>query len=267
LELPLFYRSHNIEFKYMRAQAGAARTIRDKMAFSLASLHLENLEVQLQMRSSAVFDISHDDLEYWRHRGVAKNIWVPPLFPEEPRSVGLTWSQRPFDVVFLGNLNTPNNVAGLEWFLRRVYPLLADHKPEIRVCIAGSRPTSEIRNLIGASGVDLNENPYDADAVWNSGRVLINPILSGSGVNVKSVEMLRFEASLVSTSVGVRGFPQNVRAEFRIADETVAFADEILASLVSPYVTRPQRRVARDYFGPAGIQPMVQAIEAVLAQS
>ena len=185
--------------------------------------------------------------------------WLPFLV-DGPNSnapaVAKVW-----DVIFLGNLNTPNNYRGLEWFLNSVYPMLQRSDMGISVLIAGSNPSSEFRRLFrSVEGITVIENPLDSAAVLAQGRVLINPILSGSGVNIKSIEMLFQDAHLVTTPIGVRGFPDDVRQEFSVADTPTTFARAILASVSVPYQSTPSRETARLHFNAGRISDVLNML-------
>jgi len=270
LGLPLLYRAHNIEFAYMRSQADIATKRADWFAWHLASLHLKSFETRIQKVSRLVLDISYDDLEYWHSQGVSRSEWAPPLRmldPDRP-TVEIPWPQRAFDIVFLGNLYTPNNVRAVSWFAERVLPILRQSHTAVKVRIAGSHPTEPVRRLIAANPeIDFLENPPDAAAVWQDGRVLINPIHAGGGINVKAVEMLFFNAHLVTTSIGLKGFPPNIHAQFHVADTPEAFAASILKLIDVPYDLTASRQEARRVFGSAGIDRLIASISTAVNES
>jgi hypothetical protein len=261
--VPLFYRSHNIEFQYMRSQADQALSLRDKAAWALACINLKSFEISIQRNSQCVFDISCDDITFWRSMGITHNIWAPPLFASDPttKSALIPYARRPFDIVFLGSLFAPNNVRGIEWFVEEALPIVRRSRPAIKVRIAGSQPNTMIRRLMACNPeINLLEEPADANAIWREGRILVNPILTGSGMNVKSAEMLFYDAHLVTSPMGVRGFPSDMRAEFHVADTAESFAKVIVGLLDTPYELASGRRSARHRLGPAGIDPIIKAI-------
>ena len=265
LALPLVYRSHNIEFRYMRSQARAATGVRRRLALRLASLHLETFELALQPAARVVFDCSPSEAANWKTRGVDHTLWLPNLFAHLPRHQE-DWAGRPYDVVFLGNLNTPNNVAGLAWFVGEVLPVLRRLRPGLRVCIAGSNPASEVSGLLGGQPeIALVRNPERAEEIWSSGRVLINPVLTGSGSNVKSAEMLFYDAPLVTTPSGVREFPAWMRGEFAVGEDAAAFADLIVQALGREgFELTPLRTRLRALFGPEGMRTMLETLTGVI---
>lgn len=230
LGLPLFTRSHNIEHRYMACQSALAKNPRDRLAWWLATRHLETFEESMLRNSQLFFDISVDDMAFWQRRGLSNGRWLPPII--EASGIPIEPTPPSFDVVFLGNLSTPNNVEGVHWFLSKVLPLVILEMPKVSVAIAGSRPVKSIIDACeNMPNVVLMKDPPNAEAIFRSGRVLINPVLHGSGVNVKSVEMLFTNAPIVSTPQGVGGLPDNVKSEFSVAMSPEEYAAQIVRSL------------------------------------
>src|SRR5690606_32576996 len=107
---------------------------------ALANCGLERLELQVLDLADWIFDISYEDCESWRARGITKISWMPPLFCDVSthRNAGtVQW-----DVGYIGNLNAPNNVEAVEWLLTEVLPILQITSPSIRIVVAGSRPNA-----------------------------------------------------------------------------------------------------------------------------
>lgn len=251
-QIPLFYRSHNVEHRYFQQQVAKADILRDKFAWGLNLPHLERVERETLGSATHYFDISNDDLAFWVGQGYRHGTWLPPLidanFADRLSAPYVTPPR--FDVGYLGNLYAPNNVAGVLWFLREVVPILNKSKLNLNIFVAGSQPVAAIRTAIDAlHGVTLIENAPDAVAVLRDARVLVNPIFSGSGVNVKSVEMLFSPAALVTAPQGVAGLPDHVKSCFRLAGNPADFATEIMQGLNSAEATdTPERRQARAEF-------------------
>ena len=262
IDVPILYRSHNIEHQYLRKQAQAAVHLRDRVAWTLASIGLKATERRLMKKSRAIFDISVDDMAFWRDEGILNLHWLPPL-PE------LVFSQHPdsivaCDVVFVGNLGTPNNVRGVEWLLREIFPRLQKLRPDVSCLLVGSNPTTHVLDLVCQTrGVSLEKNVPDVLPYLFGARVLVNPIMVGSGVQVKMLDMLMTDNPIVTTSQGTRGLPRDFKSLFRVADDPTAFALSINDELVSPTVDLAARRNARTAFC---IDKVGQALSIAMGQ-
>jgi len=266
--LPLVYRSHNIEHRYMHRQARAARRWRDRVLWRLACIGLQRFEAGLMAQASWVFDISWDDMAFWQARGLHHISWLPPVAesalasPLAERLV--SGSAAGHDVVFLGNLTTPNNVRGVEWLVQDIRPLVLAQRPGTRFVVAGSNPGPHVRRLCEAEGVQLMPDVADALALYRSARVLVNPVRTGSGTHVKAIEMLMMAAPVVTATQGTMGLPPEVKRLFRVADTAEAFAEQVLDALRSPCDEWAARADARRLFGVEGVADALAHLAAQL---
>jgi hypothetical protein len=258
---PIFYRSHNIEHAYLPGQAKVAVRMRDRIAWSLACIGLRRFEIRTINRSTAVFDISVDDMAYWKGEGVKNIHWLPPLpelaFRDRPNNVISS------DLVFIGNLGTPNNVRGVEWLIEEILPRVRTRLPNIICRIVGSNPTPFIRQLLEKSaGVVLCASVPDTTPYLFGAKVLVNPVMSGSGVQVKMLDMLMTDAPIVTASQGTRGLPAEFKTLFRIADDADAFAQAVIEELNVSSVDLPCRVEARKVFS---VEAVAKALEVANA--
>ena len=256
------FRSHNREYLYVKAQARLVRGWRDRLRAVLNLIWLKAFEEKVLRGAEAFYDISASDLAEWRRRGFMNGEWLPPIIDAaHAAKLGEAAGWAPgYDVGYLGNLVNPNNVEGVLWFAREVMPLLRAAKPDVRMLIAGSKPVPEVVAACRQAGVTLLPNPADAAAVLRDCRVLVNPVFQGSGVNLKSVEMLHTPAALVATSTGVGGMPETATRHFSVADKPEDFATAVLAHLGSD-PTRPEtakeRAEARAVFSARAIEGLI----------
>lgn len=266
LGLPFFYRSQNVEHLYLDRLRRSASTLRSRLALTAGRVRLQGFERRLIDAALCTYDISLDDMAYWQRQGAGDVRWLPPL---------LDWSGRCFeevptgewacDVLFLGNLNTENNIFALRWFLEEVVPSLLRALPQCRIRIAGSNPAPAVRAMCGRNeAVSLLINPEDATALLRTARVLVNPAQSGSGVNLKSLDMLAVRRPVVSTSQGVAGLPPEVRRYFAVCDTPDAFAEAVVRLHQGEGWQPPDTEWLGREFGLARIERLVAEMREVL---
>ena len=273
---PYFYRSHNIEHRYMATQARLADDgLLYRLRLQASVLGLQRWETATVMGAAREFDISIDDLAYWQQRGLARGEWLPPYVAPQVAAQAAAAAERPgaqqHDAVFIGNLHTPNNVEAVGWLLQAVWPLVQARLPSAVLLLAGYAPNDRVRSLVAATtGVTLLADPPDVWTLYASARVLVNPARSGSGVNIKSVEMLHVDRPVVSTTVGVGGLPADIRAQFLVADDAQAFADVLLVAIQQPTQSEASialaRVLARSAFDPAGAVGLLRTIASLAAR-
>lgn len=230
----LLYRAHNIEYRYMAAQRRLASGIKPHLGLTLNLIGLQRFERRLRSLSDRVFDISEQDLREWAAAGLDNGSWLPTPVPQDvakalDHAPGARW-----DVLYFGNLHTPNNVDAVRWLVMEVLPRLP---ATVRVGIAGSSPSRAVMDCVSRDPrVELVANPPLMEDVVVQARVLVNPVRASSGVNLKSVEMLFSRAALVSTVAGVRGLSPAAAACFSVADDAAGFASAIERHLRAPFL-------------------------------
>jgi glycosyltransferase involved in cell wall biosynthesis len=166
--------------------------------------------------------------------------------PEFCQRLAAAPNNKQWHIVYFGNLTTPNNIEAVVWLVQQVLPLIPS--ATLKIAIAGSNPAAAVLKIIETDKrITLIANPDDMTQIISSARVLVNPMQAGSGVNLKSVEMLFTDAALVSTSVGAGGLPAQVQACFALADKPADFAQAISTALVDS-IALDLRVNARSYF-------------------
>lgn len=258
LGVPLIYRSHNIEHQYMRKQLALQTRFKSRLGLQANLLGLEAFERAVMREAQAVLDISVDDMAWWQQQGISHVQWLPTSVDTQFVQRLAEPTRQDIDLLYFGNLNTPNNVDAVKWLLHEVLPQIG--VPALRVALAGSRPSPEVRAWAAAMpGLTLLESPADMAAVIRRARVLINPVRQSSGVNLKSVEMLFSNAALVSTAAGVQGLPQHVKACFKQAETAQELAGLVKAALSGAAPDLQRRQGVRDVFSAQQSLPRIQS--------
>lgn len=268
-DIPIVTRTHNIEhLYYQRLFSSAIGASKIKRYLSVS--HLETYEKSLLKDSLLFYDISAEDLKFWKSHGFKNGRYLPPLMEFHQSGKQDEFQQKidvncPYDIVFLGNLYSNNNVAGIIWFLTQVLPEIRTQLPNIKVLIAGAKPINKIRQLCeDIDGVDLSINPPSSTEIYNSGRVLINPVLTGSGVSIKSLEMLMAGKPIVSTPQGIAGLPISVKQYFKIASDKQSFASAIVNLLSNSHEIHIEPKLLESLFGTQVIQEVVADIRSFI---
>lgn len=270
LGVPWVYRSHNIEHRYMRYQRQAAAGLGARLRVGANLLGLRRVEEKAVRDAAAVYDISVADAAFWRERCGREVHGLPTVvdadFEASMRAAAVLPAA--WDIAYFGNLNTPNNVEAVRWLLTQVLPRLP--QTQWRVALAGSRPSETVRRLAAADRrVTLLADPPSIPAIAGAARVLVNPVQGGSGVNLKSVEMLFSAAHLVSTPAGVQGLPADAAACFAVHAEAAAFAQAVARALEGGLPADVTARAhARAPFTPAGaVSVLTDTLRPLLARS
>lgn len=251
LDVPHVYRSQAIEHDYYAHlfDLERKRISRSAVRKALRSLYDEfreravaRVEEFVLGSSALVLEISAEDAEIRRSRCGLRIEHFPPCAPEAEESLA---SKRSIDVLYLGNLFMENNRIGLLWFLDEVLPMLRQARRQLRVVVAGKSTDRTFERLIAQAGVVVLPNVADADALFRDAKVAVNPIFSGNGTNVKTIDALWFGCGLVTTAVGVQGYDFERGLNLRVAHSPTEFACAVLELLDRWPACSAQSRRAR----------------------
>ena len=127
--------------------------------------------------------------------------------------------------VFVGSSN-PLNAMGARYFIERVLPRVRQQRPNAELLLAGG-VCDAIADAPGV--VKLGFVPDLRDAFAAAG-VFVNPVLAGTGINIKLLDAMAAGMPIVSTTSGARGRDSHGGSAFWVVNDQDAegFARETL---------------------------------------
>jgi len=127
--------------------------------------------------------------------------------------------------LFLASDN-PANRDALSSFVDHVLPRVARQLPEFQLKLAGSicDAVADRPNVVKLGWV------RDLDAAFKQAPLSVNPLLVGTGINIKLLDAMAAGVPTVSTTTGARGLPPGYRrGVITVPDEDhAAFADAVV---------------------------------------
>ncbi len=133
-----------------------------------------------------------------------------------------------FDVVFSGKMDYRPNVDAVLWFADKVWPAILAQKPSASWAIVGQKPHQRLERLRSVPGVTLTGRVEEIKPYLAGARVFIMPFRVGSGTRLKLIEAMAARLAIVSTLVGVEGFPIEEGRQLLIAETGPEFASQVL---------------------------------------
>lgn len=121
------------------------------------------------------------------------------------------------DVAFLGGFGHPPNKGAVEFFITQVMPMLRVQLPSAKFRIYGSNVPEEINRLAG-DDVIIEGYIEEVNMVYNTCRVFVAPLLSGSGIKGKVIDALAHGIPSVLSSIAVEGTLLRHELEVMIAE-------------------------------------------------
>jgi hypothetical protein len=190
-----------------------------------------------QLRSpDALIHLSVSDFSFFREELPEKAhfLALPTIDEGFVSSVKLAVpAAESIDLLFVAHWHPPNLTA-IQWFFENVWPLIANRGYKFRIVgrigilAEGQAPElfEKFRDCFVGEVVDLA--PY-----YRSARCVIAPMISGSGISIKTIEAFALGKAFVGTSKAFRGMPMERLEELGIHafDEPPSFADAIVATL------------------------------------
>ncbi len=210
-------------------------------------------ERKLLDRANVLVHLSVDDFKFFEAQLPSKpHILAMPTIDQafisainEACSPPLTDA---IDLLFVGHFHSAN-LAALTWFFEQVWPLIADRRYSLKVVgaidllVRGCLPKTyeAFRSCFVGQVADLA--PY-----YRAARCAIAPMVSGSGISIKTIEALALGKPFVGTSKAFRGMPmdQIERVGLRAYDTPQAFADAIVHALGTQHLSSVLSRAAYD---------------------
>jgi polysaccharide biosynthesis protein PslH len=224
-EVPLVVDEHNVESEYIaerdRARGPLGFWKRREVAL------LEGWEQRIWRAAREVVCVSESDAERVRRVRERAPVLIPNGVDLASVPFRLPSERDGFEVLFVGLMSHPPNVAAARFLAAEVMPIVIQREPRARLVLCGMNPNREVLALksehTDVTGFVPSVAPYLERAA-----VYANPLRFGAGTSLKVLESLAAGLPLVSTAVGVRGFGLQAPRDYREADSADDFAREIL---------------------------------------
>lgn len=129
-----------------------------------------------------------------------------------------------YDVVFTGNMSYPPNVEGAQRLVNEVLPLVRKTHPTLKVLLAGANPSGEVVSLQSDS-VHVSGWMDDIRDAYKSARILVAPMVSGSGMQNKLLEAMCMGLPCVTTPLAAAPLSVKHREQCLIGDTNEALAE------------------------------------------
>lgn len=219
------YRAHNVEFLIWQRAAEAEKGPLKKWYLGLQARRLKAFEAWALGKADSVLAISVEDEEQLHKlQKEAKTVIVPAGIDIDASKPVVKASG--FSLFFIGALDWLPNLQGLEWFIKEIWPAVHQEFPDLELHIAGKKMPPQVYAYAADKLIIHGEVPSSADFI-NQHKVLLSPLLSGSGVRIKLIEAMTMGKVVLSTSVSAEGSGAEDGIHLLLADDKEAFLKQI----------------------------------------
>jgi glycosyltransferase involved in cell wall biosynthesis len=206
-------------------------------------------EAALLRKADVVVAIQyHEKAEFTALVPERRVICVPHSVPVRAQR----WISKPQSnaVMFVGSTNQ-GNVSGLRAFLRDGWPLVLETCPTAELLVYG-----EIGQRIetAACGVKVLGYVRFLGGAYRGAAVVVNPVMLGTGLKIKTVEALAYGKAVVTTPCGAEGLEEGAGEAFLVAADMRELASMVVRLLADPVLRRRLEdnatAFAREQFAP-----------------
>ncbi len=210
---------HNIESElaatHARATGGLQAIVHRR--FSDAYRNLERVWLP---KFDVILTTSEEDRQRIEHKNIVVYPNALPLI-EAPQV------EEENCIVFSGNLEYHPNIQAVRWFASEIWPVIRDRNKGLTWRLVGRNPEAVASIVQRDSTIQIVGSVEDAVAAIAKARVVVVPLLSGSGTRFKILEAWAAQRAVVSTAIGAEGLQARDGAQLRIADDPAGFADAV----------------------------------------
>jgi len=265
LGIPILYRAHNVEYLYIKNQLKYTSGIKNKTINLISQLHMRRFEKKILSRSEKIYAISDNDATIFRSQGYDN---VRTIFPFMKIKKFEHQQKKPFDLLFLGNLHTKNNVSGLKWLIEEVMPIVFHIRDDITLAVAGSEPTTDfLAYLKSKKNIKILIDQESSESTLSMGKIYVNPVESAGGIQLKNIEMAAFGRPIVARTKSVLGLPDEILDLFELADTPHDFANAIVRNLSAANPHRDNLDKLSNYFGEKQPREIIKDLEKIVTKN
>lgn len=196
-------RSHNLEFSIWHRIAKSKKTGLKKTYLKILTRQLKDYEVQLLEKIDGLIAINPDELKHYKRLGLRKKSTTIPFAVDLDKYQPSNQAE-PRSVFHLGSMDWQPNLEGVDWFLKKVWPLIIKKVPDLKLYLAGRQMPEWLLEL-KQEGVEVIGEVSNAQEFIKSKNIMVIPLKSGGGMRVKLIEALALEKPVVSTPLGANG--------------------------------------------------------------
>jgi hypothetical protein len=190
-------------------------------------------------------------------------LHLPPVFAYEPiRGSARVRDEGPLRLGFLANFDWWPNRLAMEWLLREVLPRVVRRDLRLELFGAGSTRFAQADRRIVAHGfVD------DVARVFAASDVMLCPIHTGAGVNVKFAEALYNRVPVLGTRFAARGLPLADGNGIRLTDAADQWVEILSGDAVTGLAREtPSAATARAFAPSTHAGALAAFVRAVVAE-
>ncbi len=231
LRVPVVLREHNLELKIMERFSESSSNLLYRAYAGLQLRKFVKYEPSICLQMDKCVMITEHDRD--RLLSIDKTIdaIVIPAGVDTDVFKPVDSAGEENSIVYVGSLDWLPNIDGLKWFVNEVMPIVIKSKPNVKFYIYGKNASHGVDKLDDGNNVLVKGFVEDVRYVFQKGRVVVVPLLAGSGIRIKILEAMASGKPVITTSIGCEGIRSEAGKSIMIADTAQEFAGKVLKLL------------------------------------
>ena len=154
--------------------------------------------------------------------------------------------EKTYDLVFVGNLNYPPNIAASEYLANEILPILKKTKKDINILISGATPNTRILALKNEH-ITIKGWVEDIRSSYLSAHIFIAPMTIGTGLQNKLLEAMSMEIPCITTDLANNALKAEHGKNIIVANNPDSLAESILDLLNNHEKAKNIAKNGRDF--------------------
>ncbi len=138
-----------------------------------------------------------------------------------------------YQLAFVGNMGYHPNIEAAKFLIKSVLPLVQETFPNLKVLIAGARPSPEVKRLENEQ-VNVSGWLKDIREAYQASQIFVGPIFLGSGQQNKILEAMSMGLPCITSPQVNNAIAAPVNTAILVAASAEAFAQQIIELLKAP---------------------------------
>ncbi len=228
-QMPVVLVAHNIEHHPYRLLQQTQSNPIARWIYGREAALVQQRQDQAAQQVAEIWTLTAGDRAYFAQipGNASVRQFAIPFAITGPTPATPTPPRPRYDIALLGSWTWGPNAAGLRWFFQQVYPQLA---ADLQIQVAGQGADWLINQF---ANVKYCGFVPDAAQFLQAARVVAIPSISGSGIQIKTLEAIALGVPIVATPTALRGIdqpPPSVTA----AESPAAFAAALVQWILTP---------------------------------
>ena len=167
-------------------------------------------------RYDLLLPITHKDAALVNKLDLPNKLIVTPFGIDTSKIVSGAKNEK-WVAYHLGAMDWIPNRDSIRWFVTKVWPRIHKALPKFEFYFAGRHMQSEMNALAGNGVYCMNEVPSAEEFIADK-KILIVPLMSGSGIRVKILEAMAAGKIVITTLHGIKGIEAKHNEHYLLAN-------------------------------------------------